>query len=227
VAATGGSHWLALSRRLAPLSWLGAAGLSSALGRPLGSAFTMAVRMGLLGEHDAHSPHTLAMAHARASAHSDWLSARVEAAAVTSASGRALLDPPAGVATTAELRVGRLRSASVRIDVTAEHGIEARAARLLTFGSAALPGEELRYSRQPGWTGGAELAVPWTPELSASIRADADLSAASLLAMGAGVTYRDRSGCLTLGIFGAGRLGREGIDVWLSAAVTPPSHSLR
>jgi hypothetical protein len=227
VGASGGSYMPELRRRLSPLSWLGAAGLSSALGSPYGSAFGMVVRAGLLGEHGAPALHSLAMAHARASAQSGWISARVEAAAVTGATARALTDAPAGVATAAELRLGPVLGASLRIDLAGEQGKEARAARLLTFGSAALPGEEHGYAWQAGWTGAAELVVPWTSELDASIRADADLTAPALLAVGAGIAYRHRSGCLTLGIFGAERLGREGIDVRFSAAVTPPSRSLR
>jgi hypothetical protein len=121
------------------------------------------------------------------------------------------------------VRVGSLTSVWIRVDAAAQGGPSAGRARAVAAGAwAALPGDEPAHLSAPGWTGSVVLSIPWTRSVRTAARADADLRAGALLAERAMLEYRHPCGCLGLGLLGAHRVGRDGVDVIFSVDVTPP-----
>ena len=126
------------------------------------------------------------------------------------------------------MRLGPASGPSLRVDVADQAGHGAGEARAVAAGAwAALPGDDLAYLAAPGWTGGAEVAVPWTRAVRTALRADVDLDARALLAVRGLAAYRHPCGCFGLGLVAAHRAGREGVDVALSVDVAPPAGGAR
>jgi hypothetical protein len=86
---------------------------------------------------------------------------------------------------------------------------------------AALPGDDLAYLAAGGWTGGAEVSLPFRRIVRTSVRADVDLEARTLLALHGLVEYRHPCGCFGLGVVAGQRVGREGADVAVSVDLVP------
>ena len=72
-----------------------------------------------------------------------------------------------------------------------------------------------------GTTGGATFVVPWTHAITTSVGADGDANAKELVAIRGGLDLKDRGGCVTLHANGAHRIGREGVDVWITLDFAP------
>lgn len=100
----------------------------------------------------------------------------------------------------------------------ASHGSPAQARVLFdeTWFDPARP-----FLDRDGWSGGAELSVPWTRVVSTSAAVDYDLSARALLATWAGFGYKHPCGCLAVAGFVGHRVGREGVDAWLGFDLAP------
>jgi hypothetical protein len=72
-----------------------------------------------------------------------------------------------------------------------------------------------------GWTAGGEALVPWTRWLSSSVGLDWDLIRPRWLGWRSGVAYRHPCGCLGLVGGASERVGRRGVDAWLSVQLVP------
>jgi hypothetical protein len=121
------------------------------------------------------------------------------------------------------LRLGPAAGPSLRLEAAAQGGGGAGRARSLAAGAwAALPGDDLAYLAAGGWTGGAEISIPWTRTFRTAVRGDADLDARAVLGVRARAEYQHPCGCLGLGITGAHRMGRDGADVAVTVEVMPP-----
>lgn len=210
--------------------WTAAAGILTSLGRPTGSGARAELRAGLLGlNRGAPRP----VGHALAAAQTLWLSGDLEAALVPGGSPAAETWPfvfstpgsrlPFSYAVLGRLRAGPPGGVELRADVAAQGGAEASAARAFSGGPAAGPfaGEHL-YLAADGLSGSASLAIPWTRWLRTSARAAADLTADRLLAVGLAVELTHPCGCVALGLSGAHRAGRGGVDAVLSVDLAPP-----
>jgi hypothetical protein len=112
--------------------------------------------------------------------------------------------------------VGPLASWHLGLNVAGREGIDPVLARALT--DAPLPAS-MGFLAAQGWTGGARVSVPLTDYLTARAGADGDLSAERLLAARGAIEFHDRCGCVVLTANGAGRIGRPGVDVWLTVSL--------
>lgn len=152
------------------------------------------------------------------------LAARWRAAASTTyfglgAEGAHLLaSGAAGSALSARTRIGPADSVHLGVYAAAREGVDPVAARLLT--DAPLEPSAGFFATE-GWTGGSSLVVPWTTWLVTRAGADADLTNELLAAARGGIELRDKCRCLAVRLAGAHRIGREGVDVWLTIDLAP------
>ncbi len=226
--ASGGPSLRRILDEIPNTSWTAGGGLSTSLGRFAGSAATLDLRAGALGRR---ARTVRPVARARIEATDEWIGLSGEAGAVgTRPEAWVALpgpgDPPGaenGAAALGRVRLGRETGLRLRVDAAAQGGTGAKMARSIADGSAAsLPGEELDYLARGGISGGADLTVPWTSALSTIVRADADLEAGELLGLRGGLGYHHPCGCLAIDGGGARRVGRGGVDVWLTIDLAPP-----
>jgi hypothetical protein len=111
-------------------------------------------------------------------------------------------------------RLGERDGVPLGAELTAEQGQDPRSARAVAGRTAAgLPGTELGYLAADGFTGAAEVAVPWFSIVRTTGRADMDLTARSLLGVRGTAEYRHPCGCLAVGLLASYRKGRGGTDV--------------
>ena len=103
--------------------------------------------------------------------------------------------------------------ARVVANVATREGIDPVLARSLTDASVESPGG---FLLREGTTGGAGLVIPWARAFTTSAGIDADVTTKELVAARGGIELRDRCNCITLRANGSHRLGRDGVDVWLS-----------
>jgi hypothetical protein len=106
----------------------------------------------------------------------------------------------------------------VRLVTRVDYGstLDAFAARRLADGGAPLPG---RYLATQGLSLGSRAVVPIVRRVTAMGGVDADLTRETLLGTTFGVELRDKCQCLVLRTFGSHRLGRDGVDVWITIDV--------
>jgi hypothetical protein len=229
LAAQRGSFFTPIGGAVPPASFLAVAGASSAVGRYAGPALRLDVRAGATA-----GATTEPMLHARLGVDARVAAASVEAAAVgdrlgTAATARppdpSALDGTRGFAFLARTRLGPDDRPSLRLDVAAQGGAGAGAgqARAIAAGAwAALPGDDLAYLAAAGWSGGAELSIPWASAFRTAARVDADLTGHALLSVRGLAAYRHPCGCLAVGVLGAHRAGREGFDLAATIDMVPP-----
>jgi hypothetical protein len=72
-----------------------------------------------------------------------------------------------------------------------------------------------------GWTVGGRARVPLFLGLATTGGADVDATGKTLVAARAALEWRDHCGCLKVTATGAHRIGREGVDVWVTVDVAP------
>jgi hypothetical protein len=63
--------------------------------------------------------------------------------------------------------------------------------------------------------------MPVTPFVTARGGVDGDLTADRLVAVRGSLEVHDRCGCVAVRLSAAERLGRDGVDVWLSVDLAP------
>ena len=123
-----------------------------------------------------------------------------------------------GHAISARARVGSARSPSVAILVAGRDGVDPVVARVLTDAPLASSSGFLATS---GWTSGGRVTLPVSPVVTLRGGLDGDLTAQRLVAARGSVELHDRCGCLAMRLSAAERIGREGVDVWLSLDLLP------
>jgi hypothetical protein len=191
-------------------AWLADAGVRSALGRwGARRAFTVAVDGGGVGGDQ--QPSSVAVRW-RAAASAPMFGLGAEGADVAGPSGGW------GHALTARARVGAVRSFSVALLVAGRAGVDPVLARALTDAPLA---SSSGFLAAPGWTSGARVTVPITGLVTLRGGADGDLTAEKLVAARGSLEVHDRCQCVAVRLSAAERLGREGVDVWLSVDLVP------
>ena len=113
----------------------------------------------------------------------------------------------------ARVRVGAVDGIHLTLLAAERDGIDPVAARALTDAPVEPSGGFLASS---GWTVGARARIPWTSWLATTGGADGDLTAQVLVAARGGIELRDHCGCLVVRANGAHRIGRDGVDVWVT-----------
>lgn len=97
--------------------------------------------------------------------------------------------------------------------------VEPVAARWLARDANASP--RVGWFDVPGWSAGGELGVPWTDWLVSAAALDYDVTARELLAVSGSLGYRHRCGCLAVLGWAGHRLGRDGVDAWVTLDLAP------
>lgn len=191
-------------------------GFTTTLGRwGLREALELGAAAGGAGGARAALSGVRPLARGRASATLRWFGASGDVARVFGQSdgpdvafGRA-----SGFAAVGRVRLGKTDGLRLLGNVAARDGIDPVLARALV--DAPLE-PAAGFLVQEGTTGGAGVVVPWSHAVTTSVGADGDATRRELVAARAGVELRDKCGCLTLRVQGSHRIGRDGVDVWLS-----------
>jgi hypothetical protein len=123
------------------------------------------------------------------------------------------------VTASARARVGTDRGPSWETYVDARTPRTAHMARFLTDAVHAAP--VFDWLDRAGTTLGSGVSVPFGPRFATAWTADADALAVELLAVRGSAAYRHRCGCLAVIASGGHRLGRDGVDAWLTVDLAP------
>jgi hypothetical protein len=191
-------------------AWLADAGMKSALGQ-------WGTRRGLelggdVGGVGGDQQASALVVRWRAAASGSLLAMGAEGADVAAPAGGW------GHALTARARVGTARSLSIGFLVAGRDGVDPVTARALTDAPLA---SSQGYLATEGWTAGARLTLPITQLITARGGVDGDLSAERLVATRGSIEVHDRCDCVAVRLSAAERLGRDGVDVWLSVDLVP------
>ncbi|HKQ71410.1 MAG TPA: hypothetical protein VJT73_18830, partial [Polyangiaceae bacterium] len=98
-------------------------------------------------------------------------------------------------------------------------GLEPVVARSLAAPAATEPSGG--WLSDEGWTAGAEVFGRFTRSISAKVAAEEDLTSRTLLGVRGSLGYAHPCRCISVDGFAAKRLGREGVDVWVSIDLAP------
>jgi hypothetical protein len=188
-------------------AWVAAAGWSNALGRRgSGSSAEVDASGGAVGNGE----QVLGALRARASAAGPWVAVRAELARVFAGPGSE------GGAFLARARIGPASGANLAAHLAQRDGVDPLVARALV--DAPLEPSS-GFLAMPGWTGGARVAIPLGPRITTRAGADVDLDAPApmrLVAAVGALELHDPCNCVIVRATAAHRIGREGVDVWLT-----------
>jgi hypothetical protein len=140
------------------------------------------------------------------------------AAALTAEAARIASPGVIGGALTVRARVGELSGPHLVVLAAERDGVDPILARALTDAPLEPSGGFLSST---GWTGGARTRVPWTSWLATSGGVDVDFTAQVLVAARGGIELRDHCGCILFRANAAHRLGRDGVDGWVTIDLAP------
>jgi hypothetical protein len=189
---------------LSGLAWIVDGGFETAIGRwAAREGLELRAAAGAVGgDAEGASP----VARWRGAASFPWLGLGAEG-------GHVFGGEAAGDAIAARLRVGPLSSLNLGMTLAAREGVDPVLARALTDAPDAA---SMGLLAAEGWTGGARLSLPLTTYFTARGGAEGDFTAEKLIAARASLEFHDRCRCVVIGASGAERIGRPGVDVWLS-----------
>jgi hypothetical protein len=192
---------------LSGLAWIADGGFETALGR-------WAAREGLelraaVGAVGGDQESAVPVVRWNGAASLPWIGLGAEGAHVFGAG-------LTGDAMAARVRVGTLSSLHLGVTLAGRGGVDPVLARALTDTTDAA---SMGFLATEGWTGGARVSLPLTAYLTARGGAEGDLTAEKLVAARASLEFHDRCGCVVVGANGAERIGRPGVDVWLSVSL--------
>jgi hypothetical protein len=190
-------------------AWIGAAGWSNAIGRA-GSRGGLDVdaAAGAIGDVDGVRP----LLRGRASADGPWLGLRAEVARIVPIGS---LDDlaSAGGAFLATARFGPAAGLHLTVHAAERDGVDPYVARALVD----VPLEPASgFLASPGWTGSARAGLPIGTRVTARGGADVDLDAGQLVGAAGSLELHDPCNCVVVRATASHRIGREGVDVWLS-----------
>ena len=198
--------------RLTPIpdgwAWVVGGGWANVVGR-WGARTTAELdeTLGVVGD-DRHAVPAL---RARGSVDAPWLGLGAELARVVGSL-------QAGGALLANLRLGPASGLHVATHVAQRDGIDPILARALVDPSLEPP---TGFLAARGWTGGARAALPLGSRVTAQGGADVDMGARELVAALGSLELHDPCRCVILRATAAHRIGRGGLDVWVSVDLPP------
>jgi hypothetical protein len=188
-------------------AWVAALGWSNAVGKQSArAAAELDASAGAVGD----ASQALPSLRSRASASSGALALRADFARVFGPAGTF------GGAFIARARVGPANGLNVAAHVAERDGVDPVVARTLVDAPLEPASGFLLVS---GWTGGARVAVPVGPRVTARGGADVDLDAsggAQLVAAVGALELHDPCGCVVVRASVAHRIGRDGVDAWVT-----------
>jgi hypothetical protein len=118
-----------------------------------------------------------------------------------------------GGAFVARARIGPATGLHVTAHVAERDGVDPLVARALT--DAPLEPAS-GFLSAPGWTGGARLGIPLGSRITTRAGADYDFDARQLVAALGALELHDPCGCVVVRATAAHRIGRDGVDVWVT-----------
>ncbi len=185
-------------------AWAAAAGWSNAFARwGSRSSGQLDASAGAVGD----ARETLPALRARAAVTGAWIGLRADFA-------RVLLSPERdGGAFVARGRIGPSTGLHLTAHVAERDGLDPLIARALT--DAPLEPAS-GFLAAAGWTGGARVAVPLGSRITTRAGADVDLDARQLVAALGALELHDPCGCVVVRATAAHRIGRDGVDVWVT-----------
>lgn len=187
---------------------LAAAGLRTALGS-WGERASVALEVtgGMGGQRDALEP----VMRGRLIGRARWFALSSMAAW--------LPDRDRALVTVGRARLGRIDTPNLTGYAEGRLKVDAPLGRFLA--ADAWDGPRVGFFDQPGWTTGGELGVPVTVWLATAVGADWDVTARELLGVRGSLGYRHRCGCLAALAWAGKRIGRDGVDAWLTVDILP------
>ena len=214
-ARTSGAYFAATGRPLALMTGqmaTASAGLRTALGRLLGHAGgSLEADVGGVGTIDEAGPsRATPIARGRAAWSSRFIGLGGE--------GAARLDGDDGHVLVGKARLGEKDGWHVALKGAGRRGFNPLAARALA-GTAEEPSGG--WLAAEGWSGGAEIAARLARSVGARISAEEDFTARTLLQVRGSLGYAHPCRCISIDGFVGKRLGREGVDVWVSIDLAP------
>jgi hypothetical protein len=189
-------------------AWILAARWANSLGRT-GSRGALGVDAiaGLVGDAGGTSPSL----RLRAAAGGPFVGLVADGARVFA--GSATSPAAGGGAVVARVRVGPDAGLNVTAHVAERDGVDPVLARALV----EAPLEPASgFLSTTGWTGGARLALPLGSRVTARGGSDYDFEARALVAAMASLELHDPCNCVIVRATAAHRIGRDGVDAWLS-----------
>lgn len=191
-------------------AWVADAGWRNALGR---WGTRDAVEVDASGGAVGDSLATLAALRARASASGRWVALRADFARTLGSSRTSAND---GGAFVARVRVGPVTGLHLGVHAAERDGVDPLVARALV--DAPLEPSS-GFLTTTGWTGGARLGIPIGARVTARGGADVDLESRQLVAALGVLELHDPCNCVVVRANAAHRIGREGIDVWVTVDI--------
>jgi hypothetical protein len=189
-------------------AWVAALGWANALGRwGTRGAAELDASGGVVGE--GASALGALRARAAAAAAGEWLGLRADFARVFAPSSAGT----DGGAFVARARLGPASGLNLAAHVAERDGVDPLVARALV--DAPLEPAS-GFLALPGWTGGARLALPLGSRVTTRAGADVDLDGRQLVAALGALELHDPCGCVVVRATASHRIGREGVDVWLT-----------
>jgi hypothetical protein len=215
-AKTSGSYWGSTGRPVALASGevaTASGGLRSAWGRLLGHAGgSIEADAGAVGAVESGKiVDPVPVARYRAAWSSRYFGLGAE--------GGARLRGENGSVTVGRARIGEQDGWHLQVKTAGRKGVEPLLARALAAPGAQEPSGG--WLSDEGWTGAAEIAGELTRSLRARVWAEEDLTARTLLEVRGTIGYAHPCRCVSVDGFAGKRLGREGVDVWISIDLAP------
>jgi hypothetical protein len=211
-AHTSGAYWAATGRPVAlggGRALVASSGLRSAWGRLLGrSGASVTAAVGAASTTDTAAPTSLA--RWRAAWSSRYVGLGLEGASLLARPGQVVIG---------QARVGDRNDWYLRLNTAGRRGVEPVLARAI--GSAAAREPSGGWLATPGWSAGGEVGGRLLRSVTINGGVDQDVSARTLLSVRGSVGYQHPCRCLSVDTFVAHRLGREGVDFWVSIDLAP------
>jgi hypothetical protein len=215
-ARTSGAYFAQTGRPIALGSGrmaTASAGLRTAWGRLLGhSGGSLEADVGGIGAVGAEGlSQTTPVVRGRAAWSSRFVGIGSEGAAV--------VDGEAGQVLIGKIRFGEQDGWHLVVKSAGRRGLQPLAARALAGTTAEEPSGG--WLAAEGWSGGAEIAARLARSVGARISAEEDLTSRTLLQVRGSLGYAHPCRCISIDGFVGKRLGRDGIDVWVSIDLAP------
>ena len=199
-------------------AWVATGQWGNAVGR-IGSR--TAVEVDAIGGVVGTSVRAMPALRARASASGVWASLVADFARVLGPSSGTLAGPVAGGAFVARLRAGPEMGLNLTAHVAERDGVDPVLARVLV----EAPLEPASgFLSATGWTGGAHLAIPLGSRVTTRGGGDVDHDARELVAAVGSLELHDPCGCVVVRATAAHRIGRDGVDAWVSVDLPIAGH---
>jgi hypothetical protein len=214
-ARSSGAYWAQTGRPFALMAGqmaTASAGLRTAWGRLLGHAGgSLEADVGGVGAIDDAPSTATPIARSRAAWSSRWVGIGGE--------GAARLAGDDGHVLVGKARLGEQDGWHLTIKGAGRRGFNPLAARAITGMTADEPSGG--WLAAEGWSGGAEIAARLARSVGARISAEEDFTARTLLQVRGSLGYAHPCRCIAIDGFVGKRLGRDGVDVWVSIDLAP------